>query len=511
MTKKIKGNKTSGDIAGRDIIKSYNQSEASPILALNKLSRKANKKLPKGVYNHYKKDFFKYDSQRLFESLIELSIPTEVALEIVEQVPSKIEIEPGNQIFSTRNIRKIVYSLLQKLDYSKFGKRVQIWGEHYIRKYGHSDIELQVILDEEHRYQSLDRSFIEKKLIPDLYYKCYSADITSDLNVLKSKSLLKIIANEILEKVRLLNLYHIRYSTLYKLSYDLAIQPPHHWFTDKTFRKKHISYNFDQLNKAFTNFLAREDIDYSAKEFIEHFCAVILSLYSLFIGLGKLRPLISLLNYLKLQDSNQMFWETIELSNLPADIEATDLRTSFHKLKHHLDKIHIEIQDIEGEYKTLLDRYTFLHELVHRLCDTQDELSQFNSSASDKNSLRLKALFLIKYLNNIRLFADDLIREEFKQNILPPNLERNILLGYLFLNNQEIEILLPKKEYHHSNSLLLISNIKVSAGKLQQILLKEKISNDFVFSVSIKELHEIVTSTNRCLKFEAFLAKNELV
>lgn len=360
-----KNNTVSRDLVGGNVI--YNIITNKGLIdELNRLTDIVKNKLPKGMYNHYLRQFVPFCAKHLFESLIELSIPTEVVLDIVNEVPNKINPELEEDPFSTRHLRKIVFNILQRLDYTKYSEKIiEIWGENYIRKYGYSDVELQVIYDNEQFYEKLDRSFIENKLLPDVYFKCYNSDLNIDLGLIKSKSLIKEISNEIFEKVRLLNIVHIRYSTLHKLAYDLAIQPPHHWFTDSAFKNKHIEYNISKLNIGYENYSNKIDIEYSLQECIEHSCATILSIYSLFIGIGKYRPLFSLTHYLLLRENNDIFWSTSDLSNIVADLKYINIENvNFNKFKHLLDKLQFEVKDINNYYFKILERIKILRNVT---------------------------------------------------------------------------------------------------------------------------------------------------
>ena len=414
-------------------------------------------------------------------------------------------------VLLTKNIQSIVYNLLKRLDYSKYGeKQIEVWGENYVRKYGRADVELKVLIDSEHRFELLDRKFIEKEILPALYVKCYNSDLEEDILLIKSKSVLSTISSEILEKVRLLNLYQIRYGTLFDLAYDLAIQPPHHWFTDDTFRSKHLSYNLEAVKRHYNDFVNDKDIKYSSKEFIEHSSAIILSFYSLFIGIGKLRPLISLLNYLKLKEKYKIWWETSELSNFKADLNATDVPTNFNNFKMILDKIKYKIGDVSKNKNFLIEKFKIVYEVVNGLVKIQNEINRFSIKSNSQNEFKGKVQFLLKFFDNIFIKNDNILIQEFKNNIFNNKLYSDIKLFYFYEENDgNYKMLIPDKIIN-SNSILIISNKKKSSNFFKSILNKHNLIDEYVFYFTIDEIFKIVKSKNRCNFLEHSLYESSI-
>ena len=87
------GNKVGGDLAGGSIIKNYYSNKEDFTSRLKELSKIVNNKLPDGLYVPYENRFVDYCSKLLFTSLIEISIKIEVAIDIVNEVPNKIDDE----------------------------------------------------------------------------------------------------------------------------------------------------------------------------------------------------------------------------------------------------------------------------------------------------------------------------------------------------------------------------------------------------------------------------------
>lgn len=162
-------NTVDGDLAGRDITKNIYYQEVPDLEAyLKQITDIVNNKLPKGVYNYLYKSPVEFDAEFLFDSLVQITIPSKVALAIIKAIPNHLDSIENLEQFSTRDIRTVVYKELQKLDYSKFGENVDYWGQNYIRKYGNPDIEMQVIEDDKSIFKPLNKDFLIDTIIPDI-------------------------------------------------------------------------------------------------------------------------------------------------------------------------------------------------------------------------------------------------------------------------------------------------------------------------------------------------------
>ncbi len=480
------------------------------------LSAKINELLPNRLYNSYKKIHEDFCVKRLFTSLIEIHIPIEIAQEIIGKIYYKIESHENLSKFSTKDITRIVYDIIKSFNYSKYGQEVDIWGENYIRKFGRPGVEMQVILDETTSIVPLDRHFIKSKIIPHLYYKCYSRDISNDLNQINSVKLLDKIADEIYDKISLLNLFQIRIETLQKISYDLAIQPPHPWFTNENLKKKHLEYHIKLIRRHFDNFINYNDISISAFEFIEHHCAFILTFYSLFIGFGKLRPLISLLNYISLNDyenGNIKFWATLPISNFEGDLNAIHHSNTLGKYINILNRTKIILikKEITEKYESLKEYFNYLYHINEKLYEIENDFLSFDTTPDSYEEFRKSVFFLFKKYNNIIINEKEKhIKISYIENSCPQNMKPIIKLAFAYQSSTELDLFLPRNINNLANSVLIITNFKADKEFIENI--KEKIiAYELLFLIDLESLYMNTLLPNRVIEFEQLFNKSLII
>lgn len=500
-----KGNTIGGDSAGRDINKNiYNFSDPPDLDEFfEEIDKKVNDILEKGVYSYKHTKTINFNSSQLFDSLMRISIPYKVVSGLLKRLPDLISKSENLQSFSTREIRVIIYKYLQKLDYSIYGNNVDLWGENYIRKYGNPNVEIMVFLEEESRVTKLSYEFLQEKLIPDVYFKCYHSNIVEDLELINSKFIIGEMAKEIFEKVRILNLYIIRYSTLKKLAYDMAIQPPHPWFTNKLNAESHLEYHKKRYDKHFNIFNNGDEPVRSSREFIEHSCAAILSRYDLFIGLGRYRPLITLINYIKLNDKyygNLLYWQSLDISNISGDIFSSGY--SFHKFKNLLDKIIVRIKDPLDAHDELKNHFKEINVLTNRVIEVKRKLEFLATGYKNVQELKDYSLYLFSLYEKMICRNDSLKFKCIETQIT--DLSTYVGLGYIYDDKNVI----MEELNISSNSIVVITKDDIPNYKTREIVNTKLTDVDLIFQITYQELYLNTITANRRIRFEELLNNN---
>jgi len=503
MVKNISRNVIHGDNAGNNINKNYyNFLHLPPSLDMfhEEINKKVNELLPNGLFSIAQNKIVDFNSNELFDSLMHIAMPSKVALEILSQIPDNISALNDDILnnFSSSHVREIIYRILQNLDYEIFGDKVEIWGQSYIRKYGNPDKEMEVFLEVEDQIKPLNYEFLYKILVPDIYRKCYARDIDEDLGFIKSKTIKSDMASEILEKIRILNLYLIRYGTLKKLAYDLAIHPPHPWFSERSNTERDLNYHQERYLIHYGRFINGEALIRSAKEFIDHSCAAILSRYNLVIGLGRNRPLITLMNHLKLSKENLLYWQSLDISNIAGDTASSHY--SLNKFKGVLENIRVKLYDPEKNYEALKNCFECVFKIANLIIEKRSELLNlsYGSSVDSIESLKSNSFKLLSIYDKMAL-GKDYLKFSFESSQFQ-DIRPYIHLGFFFNEEFDLPILGP-----NSNTVLIISSSTKSQESIGE-LINEKISNaDFVFVIDYDELRAVSFEVNRRDKLEKML------
>ena len=132
----------------------------------------------------------KFESTKIFSSLVKIDIPFENALQITYFVVLHLisELENGNykEDLSTHVIRKIVQEAI--LNYSDGDVSEEIkekWADKYVRRYGHDAQQVQIYFSNSTRLEALDFKFVKKTLLEDIFNelgireKAYKKEISS--------------------------------------------------------------------------------------------------------------------------------------------------------------------------------------------------------------------------------------------------------------------------------------------------------------------------------------------
>lgn len=461
------------------------------------LDNKVKLSLPDGIYNKRKSKHENFSSEKLLTSLLEIAIPIPVAFDLLALVPEKISqiIDEGKQEVSTTEIRRIIYNGICSLAYIEHGHNINKWGTNYSRKYGNPDAQIMIITDKNEEIP-LDFNIVTKELIPDLIQKCYGEDYSYFLENSNNNKLISTCAAEIIDKIRSLNVYKIRYGTIHKIAYDLATHPPHPWFTNKELKEGHKKYHFERLTFHFNNLSNFRNFYYSFIEFIEHSCAYLLTEYSLFVGNDKLRPLHLLLSYLKIDlkdEGNLLMWEGSDLNKLKGDLRSIECSLSLFErllsnIRHHTSK-----QFKENKKDIIKNDCKDLYDLIQKHKINIDKL---------KSDCVFTYKSFIEYVDFLFIFLDD-IAFRYKYFYYQKN------------RNKKIKVVLYKVFQHPNGKfqfdrevdcesdcslILFVSNIPENSMLIEKI--EEEIMNKLDYAIiNIANLKQIMNDSNRIKKF----------
>ena len=305
-------------------------------LFLNGIDKRIKELIPDGIISPKENNLkIVFDSEKMLRSLMQTGIPLKIAISVLENVEKEITLLVENEMekeIKTTHIRKIVFDILYGLNTSEHSvKKIQKWGNSYARKYGNPDVITKVIMAD-YSEKPITYKFLKDKLIPHIVEKCYrvSVDELRSMSSLNSENITEM-AEEIMEKVKFLNLYAIDYGTLFRLAYNLAAQPPHPWVasTETELLVRNMKYNLEKasnhyllLTGKYMNLMSKDIHLYNVSvsnmirhaiiECIDHISSAILTHYRLFIGPGQLKPLNNMYRYLKLSKEdggNILLWE----------------------------------------------------------------------------------------------------------------------------------------------------------------------------------------------------------
>ncbi|MEM8856887.1 MAG: effector-associated domain EAD1-containing protein [Chloroflexota bacterium] len=252
-----------------------------------------------------------FQSEKLVRSLLKLNITLNVALKILAETVTSLDllliseqVDVANDL-KTSHIREAVVQSIYRLSNIYGQHQVQTWGDRYARRFGGPHHRIQVI-HSNGDVEELSYSFIKNYLLPDIFQRLFHLDFDK----FKADSLpaehASIMAQSVVEYVRSIDLYHIRYEFLVDLVTEIGIQPPHPWFAPEQFAQIVIDYDLEriQYHKIRADFFVGQDdsgsILHHCKELIHHSCSALLSNYGCYLGcfnLASLRVLIGMIEY----------------------------------------------------------------------------------------------------------------------------------------------------------------------------------------------------------------------
>ena len=253
----------------------------------------------------------KFESEKLVNSLLKLNITLNVALKILAEtvmtldsilINEKVDVSKD---LKTSHIREAVVQAIYRLSNMYGRNQVQIWGDRYARRFGGTHHRIQVI-HQNGDVEELSYSFIKNYLLPDIFQNLFHLDFDKFKADILPAEHTSIMAKAIVDYVRAIDLYHIRYDFLVDLVTEIGVQPPHPWFAPEKFAQLVIDYDLDriQYHKLRADFfIDRNDagsLVHHCKELTHHSCSALLSNYGCYLGcfnLAPLRVLIGMIEY----------------------------------------------------------------------------------------------------------------------------------------------------------------------------------------------------------------------
>lgn len=275
-------------------------------------------------------DTIDFDSEKLFASLVYIGIPPWVSLVIALNLFPYIEeaIEVEGEQFSTAHIRKAVsYAILHMTELSLSRSQRQELAAKYARNYGNPG-HIHMVVLQDGVTQPINYRYLVETFLPELVRKLTGAKVT--LSGVVSRNNFEHMANEIIETVRRLGIYHIRYETILALAEDLATQLPHPWFPIERNQKKVIEHDKQRVEHHLSIVFDDQSTDVefwrSAYECFNHACSLILANYRCPIGGGTHAPSNTLRNITRLradgEHQNLALWDFCDISDLEDDLIA---------------------------------------------------------------------------------------------------------------------------------------------------------------------------------------------
>lgn len=273
-----------------------------------------------------------FSCELLISSLSKLGMPIKVIVQIIANLESELNgvIDDPHNV-STAHLRKAVSRAIFKIEGSPSSTdSIDRWGDAYIRRYGNPESPIRV-LHEDGSEDDLVHVFIRDTLIPHVIERIFDRPYPSMREHMRRKDWRRM-EQEILNAVKGLNVYSIRYKTLLNMAHDLAVQPPHPWLVEKSFIDRTTEYDMERARhhaKRMRQAADRGDHDeakHSVIECVHHSCSAILAFYGAFLGVGHLAPLHNLINVLKMptDDGNVVLWEFSRIRQIAGDLGAQD-------------------------------------------------------------------------------------------------------------------------------------------------------------------------------------------
>jgi hypothetical protein len=286
-----------------------------------------------------------FSSESLCTSLASIGIPIATALDVVESVIPLLRFEAEREIglskvFSTNDIKLCVLQAIAGLQYRSFEKdrpinigsdQIATWSTAYVRRYGGSNMYLQVV--DHGTARDLNFEFLRDEFIPHLIGKLLF--VPPEVNPIEkyrkvfTLDVVRKMATEIMAFSNALNLYAIRYETLFYLTKDIVITPPHPWLVTAETVDSIVDYNSEraihhlQVISSDRASAAPEIFAPSAHECVSHLCACILAHYGCLLGVESRYGLIEFIRICEMKKSerNLVLWSHCGLDKFQEDIE----------------------------------------------------------------------------------------------------------------------------------------------------------------------------------------------
>lgn len=325
-----------------------------------------------------------FSSAKIADSLSLLGIPIHICCEVIDKCLDELRIMKRKAYqLSTSDIRRAVAEVLYRIDLNGISqKRVQLWADSYIRKYGNPNKQLMV-LDDQNRLEAgvvnISFALIREKVLVDVARLIYPEDYQHRLSGIRREDR-ETFSEEVIRHVKNMDVYRIHYSSLVIIAKELAISPPHPWFVETPKMEDAVRYDLDRathhsnkLKEMLRTRVLTEGL-YSIKECIHHSCSGMLALYGVFLGCGYMSPFYNLqhhlIEYKNGRESDAFLYS--EISEFFGDL------SSIHK---PIDEIIKSMEELK--HKIRLDdfsKWEIAHDLASRAIYLSDILKQLVSN-----------------------------------------------------------------------------------------------------------------------------------
>jgi hypothetical protein len=281
-----------------------------------------------------------FSSDKIISSLVALDIAPYAAHKVVFELQKYIQRPTGVDRTTTNAIRMAVARAIFNIDFGPElnGKRDE-WAKRYARRYGNPD-QLLLVIHRDGQHEPLDYKYIKQQLVPHVLRRIWEVnDVSKFIGWLISQQAIAEMAESILNEVKRLDVYSIRYKTLLYIAEDIALQPPHPWLVSPLSQERTVAYDFERIKVHLTRLEGGESEEskwQAVGECIHHSCSGILALYGYFLGSRYLSTLSNLKAAIDMNLENAPLWGFCEIRNIEADLLAA--QTSVSTLSQLLKK-----------------------------------------------------------------------------------------------------------------------------------------------------------------------------
>lgn len=307
-----------------------------------------------------------FSSEKLFISLINIGVPPVVSFVIATNIVPYVQDaqQKDSKEFSTAHIRRAVTrAILHMHELTLPRSQRQDLSAKYARNYGNPN-HINMIIFEDGTAQPITYRYVQDTFLPKLLGHLAGKMYETDKII--SRSNYEYMATEVIECVRRLGIYHVRYATIFALSEDLATQLPHPWVIFQSNRLATIAHDLERSSHhlGVLSDQTASEMEYwrSAYECFNHICSLILSIYTFPIGGGTHAAVNTLRNVTRLRASgihqNLALWEVCGISELEDDLG---------ELNYSMDEFHSELKILQKAIDRMRpDKIEFVRlKLVH--------------------------------------------------------------------------------------------------------------------------------------------------
>ncbi|MCB9138435.1 MAG: hypothetical protein H6642_08825 [Caldilineaceae bacterium] len=371
--------------------------------------------------------YVSFQSEKLVLSLLRLGIPLHISLNILGSTVTNlnrklssneqpIEGSSLDVMYSTADIRDAVVKSIYQLSNEHGIDTVQRWGDRYARRYGGAGGHIQVI-HEDGKIDELSFGFIKHYLLPDIFQSIFDLNFNDFRGAILSQSHLSAMAETLVEYIRAIDLYHVRYTFLSNLVIEVGIQPPHPWFAPDTVARRIMDYDLEKIArhqlslKQLTETSDVGAIYHSCKELVHHSCSLILCNYESYLGCFDLAPLDVLINLIEyhsrddVSDSEAFFKFSQFLGDLYSSLNIDHEQLLF-RLRHVERKLSSSFDPSEANINSLTRMCEQLSQdltsLVNIQKDIRYSLINYEEEFSDREDILKLARNVLLTVSGIR-------------------------------------------------------------------------------------------------------------